>query len=221
MSLGTRLHLGNAKRTGPGSPTVKNAGPVERGVGAISPDKQLTEATPRKYAFSPCEDFHFESAVSEQNDEFKGSPHVRRFWTPRKYVFDVTSVGQRKYVFDVTSVGQRSSPWTCKLSESRDKIPSRVQAPFLTLSLPRVINFKFPLQPHQKYNITQYGELGFSWLPQMTDDHTTTSRQLTCTFLFKKVGRLCFLSLGVKGLTHECNCVTRRMPNSIVNPFTP
>ena len=31
----------------------------------------------------------------------------------------------------------------------------------LTLSLPRVINIKFPLQPHQKYNITQYGELGF------------------------------------------------------------
>ena len=27
----------------------------------------------------------------------------------------------RKYVFDVTSVGQCSSPWTCKLSESRDK----------------------------------------------------------------------------------------------------
>ena len=25
-----------------------------------------------------------------------------------------------------------------------------------------VINFKFPLQPHQKYNITRYGELGFS-----------------------------------------------------------
>ena len=32
----------------------------------------------------------------------------------------------------------------------------------LTLSLPRVINFKFPLQPHQKYYITHYGELGFS-----------------------------------------------------------
>ena len=31
-----------------------------------------------------------------------------------------------------------------------------------TLSLPRVINIKFPLQPHQQYNITQYGELGFS-----------------------------------------------------------
>ena len=26
----------------------------------------------------------------------------------------------RKYVFDVTSIGQRSSPWTRKLSESRD-----------------------------------------------------------------------------------------------------
>ena len=32
----------------------------------------------------------------------------------------------------------------------------------LTLSLPRVINIKFPLQPHQKYYMTQYEELGFS-----------------------------------------------------------
>ena len=31
----------------------------------------------------------------------------------------------------------------------------------LTLSLLRVINFKFPLQPHQKYYITHYVELGF------------------------------------------------------------
>ena len=31
----------------------------------------------------------------------------------------------------------------------------------LTLPLPRVIKFKFALQPHQKYNITRYGELGF------------------------------------------------------------
>ena len=32
----------------------------------------------------------------------------------------------------------------------------------LTLSLLRVINVKFLLQPHQKYYITQQGELGFS-----------------------------------------------------------
>ena len=32
----------------------------------------------------------------------------------------------------------------------------------LTLSLPKMINFKFPLQPHQKYYITQDEELGFS-----------------------------------------------------------
>ena len=31
----------------------------------------------------------------------------------------------------------------------------------LTLSPPRVINFKFLLQPHHKYYIRQYGELGF------------------------------------------------------------
>ena len=34
----------------------------------------------------------------------------------------------RKYVFDVTSIGQRSSPWTCS-SESRDKCSPRVLAP--------------------------------------------------------------------------------------------
>ena len=32
----------------------------------------------------------------------------------------------------------------------------------LTLLLPRMINFKFPLQPHQKYYITRYEEPGFS-----------------------------------------------------------
>ena len=32
----------------------------------------------------------------------------------------------------------------------------------LTLSLPRVIHFKFPLEPHQYYYITQYEELGSS-----------------------------------------------------------
>ena len=34
----------------------------------------------------------------------------------------------------------------------------------LTLSIPRVINFTFLLQPHQKYYITQYEERGFSSL---------------------------------------------------------
>ena len=38
---------------------------------------------------------------------------------------------------------------------------------------PRVINFKFLLQPHQKYHITQYEDLGFSYLNQMKDDYTT------------------------------------------------
>ena len=33
---------------------------------------------------------------------------------------------------------------------------------WLTLSLLRVINVKILLQPHKKYDITQYGELDFS-----------------------------------------------------------
>ena len=71
----------------------------------------------------------------------------------------------------------------------------------LTLSLPRVIKFKFPLLPHQKYNTTQYEELGFSSLTLMTNDYTANSHYTTHTSLYKKVGRMYFLILGVKGLT--------------------
>ena len=70
----------------------------------------------------------------------------------------------------------------------------------LTLSLPRVINLKFPLQPHQKYYTAQYEELGFSSLTQMKDDYTTNSRYITYTFSLLEVGRMHVLSLGVKGL---------------------
>ena len=70
----------------------------------------------------------------------------------------------------------------------------------LALSLPRVINIKFLLLPHQKYYITQFDELGFSRLTQMNDEYTTNSHYLTYTFFFKKVGRMYFLNLGVKGL---------------------
>ena len=52
----------------------------------------------------------------------------------------------------------------------------------LTLSLPRVINFKFLLQPHHKCYTTQYEELGFSSLTQMKDDYTINSHYLTYTF---------------------------------------
>ena len=58
-------------------------------------------------------------------------------------------------------------------------------SPSLTLSFPRVINFKFPLQPHQKYYITQYEELGVSSLSRIKDDHTSNSHCITYTFIFK------------------------------------
>ena len=53
---------------------------------------------------------------------------------------------------------------------------------FESLSHPRVINVKFPLQPDQKYNITQ------NELSRMKDDYTTNSHYLTYTFLFKGLG---------------------------------
>ena len=59
----------------------------------------------------------------------------------------------------------------------------------------RVINFKFLPQPHQKYYITQYGELGISYLTQMKDDYTTNSHYLTYTYLFRRLGECILFEL--------------------------
>ena len=64
----------------------------------------------------------------------------------------------------VTFVFMGSGRYTCYRAISEGRSTS------LTLSLPRVINVKCLLHPHQKYYITQYEELGFSWLTQMKDD---------------------------------------------------
>ena len=72
--------------------------------------------------------------------------------------------------------------------------------------LKNVINLKFPPQPHQKYNTTQYMKnLAFDiahsdkrWL------YYQFSLYLTCTFYLQKVGIMYFWGLGVK-----------------VDPFTP
>ena len=49
-----------------------------------------------------------------------------------------------------------------------------------------MINVKFPLQPHQTYYITQYGEPGFSQLTRMNDDFTSNSLYLMHTFPLEK-----------------------------------
>ena len=74
----------------------------------------------------------------------------------------------------------------------------------LTPSLPRVINFKFLLQPHQKDYITQYGELGFSQLTQMKDDYTINSHYFSCTFLLKRLGECTFWPYGSESLNCPC-----------------
>ena len=71
--------------------------------------------------------------------------------------------------------------------------------PTITLSPPRMINYRFPLQPQQKYYITQYEELGFSYSDQ-TRLYTIDFLYPTCTFLFLNVGRMYFLDLVVEGL---------------------
>ena len=56
--------------------------------------------------------------------------------------------------------GIKHEVWTAAVTRKVSSLPRSFL--YLTLSLPRMINFKFPLRPHQKYNITQYEELGFS-----------------------------------------------------------
>ena len=62
---------------------------------------------------------------------------------------------------------QRSTRWRKRLAHDRgnnDRQTTNARTlPGATLSLPWVINFKFPLQPYQKYYIAQCEELGFPW----------------------------------------------------------
>ena len=62
---------------------------------------------------------------------------------------------------------ETDKPSLQKGSDSLQKRPHRLtlvatDKTRVTFSLPRVINVKFPLQPHEKYKVTQYEELGFS-----------------------------------------------------------
>ena len=56
------------------------------------------------------------------------------------------------------ALGTMLATWQLFRTEKQNKLPPRR----LTLSLLRVINVKILLQPHKKYDITQYGELDFS-----------------------------------------------------------
>ena len=66
-----------------------------------------------------------------------------------------------------------------------------------TPSLPGVIDCKFPLEPDQKYNITQYNELFHSSLRSKTIRPPILTTSITHFSL--EVGRMFFLNLGVNG----------------------
>ena len=62
-----------------------------------------------------------------------------------------------------TTVYRAETPWLLRSSGFSRYMywPRKAHWAFLTLSLPRMINFKFLLRPHRQYYITQYEELGF------------------------------------------------------------
>ena len=65
----------------------------------------------------------------------------------------------------------------------------------ITLSLPRVIDIKFLLQPHQKYFITSIKDLAFHSLLRWKIDYTTNAYYLT----YIKLGECTFLTWEWKG----------------------
>ena len=70
-------------------------------------------------------------------------------------------------------------------------------------SLPRVINFKFPLHPHQKYHITQYEELGFFiTYSEEPEDYTANPHYLTYTFLFERLAEFYVIDCEQTSLGH-------------------
>ena len=88
--------------------------------------------------------------------------------------------------------------WVGLFSESMKRRAARLFRLLLTLSLPRAINFKLPLQPQQKYYIIHY----FFHTVAYSEKKIifTSSHKLTYTFPSRKVGRMYFLNLRMKGL---------------------
>ena len=97
--------------------------------------------------------------------EFKSQPIILCPALPSPNIlFNVKSQAQlgqacvhqtpRKYVFDVTSIGQRSSPWTCKLSGSRDKFQLDCKLHFPSA--------KLMLRQMHLTNVSE--SIGVSWL---------------------------------------------------------
>ena len=122
---------------------------------------------------------------------------------------ELTKIGQRDRCQTLTAISMTKKEVARKHCVSNVDVSGKTLGCQLILSLPRVINFKFLLQYHQKYYITQYGEFGFSKLTQMKDDYTTNSHYIT--FLFRKVGRMHSFNLGGQW-TIECRA--RKKDNS-------
>ena len=90
-----------------------------------------------------------------------------------------------------TRLASRAHALSSSRVKSSERLRRRLQQDMrlqdlLTLSLQRVIDLKFPLQPQYQYNITQYGEISFLSLTQTKDAHTTNSHYLTYTFFLKR-----------------------------------
>ena len=82
----------------------------------------------------------------------------------------------------------------------RNKVQKRNRLLLLTLSLPRVINFKFPQPP--KRNITSHSmeNMAFYSFTQMKDNYTTPPILTSYLIHFSRLGECTFFNLRVKGL---------------------
>ena len=77
--------------------------------------------------------------------------------------------------------------------------PHRGAADCLILSLPRVINFKFHLQPHQKYASHSMKNLPFHSLLRLKMIVLPNYQSITHALPYKSLGERSYLNLRVKG----------------------
>ena len=111
--------------------------------------------------------------------------------------------GDKRWPTEVTSSCVRTFSHLCPVYRLIYRL---VLYPF---SLPRVTNFKFRRQPHQKYYVAQYED--FSNLTQTKDDYTTSPHYIIYTVLFKMLGECTFSEyLGMNGLA-----ASEQMSNNI------
>ena len=186
----------------------------------VFPTTELLGTTPRKYAILPCGNLDFESAVTAQNDEFKGSFHSSH---PRllnastlsdtfvKCICRNLSCAPGKWrlhssrrsssrlsesSLDVCGTPSPVTPWTC------NSVPMVTSNTFSTVSLGRECR-RHPSYP-QWNEWLRVSRRGFSWVKERHGEKSLSQLSLrernTLTIVWPRLADASFAEISVTPL---------------------